>query len=712
MPSLLQDYEYDIFISYRHKDNKNDAWVTNFVEDLRKEMESTFKDEVSIYFDANPHDGLHENYDVDDSLKEKIRCAVFVPIISRTYCDPKSFAWRKEFLAFRDFASADPAGLKVKVANANVTSRILPVRIHDLDAEDVQLFEKETGAFLRPIDFIFKSTGVNRPLVQRDERAENQNHTVYRDQVNKVAMAIKEIIGALKTTPQAKGEAFVQNTQAAYEKNKKSQRKFLVPALVVAVLILLAYAGFTLFQANIGASGTNSEPEIDRSIAVLPFANMSADKEQEYFSDGLSEELLNLLAKIQDLKVISRTSAFSFKGKNEDIRTIGQKLGVAYLLEGSVRKSADKVRITAQLIKASDGSHVWSETFDRDLNDIFKIQDEIATAVVSALKVKLLGTNSIVARQSNPEVYNLVLQSRFYQKFGTRDAYREATNYAQQAVALDSGDARALSELARCYSELANSSDEQEVVKEYLVKADLAAKKAIQLDPNLSDTYGIYARILANSWQFQEAERNFQRSLDLDPANTIATNQMAVLEMNMGKFAQSEQLYRRAISIDPIRAASYANLGYLYLVMERYDESARNLLKAIELGAQPTHYSRYAILNLVRGDKEKSLDAINKVDDPFWQEHVRLLWLWKYGDKAEYRKKLVKFETEYETVGAYQVAEIYAWQGDVDKTFHWVELAYQYHDPGLAEIKTSMPLKPVQHDPRYRAMLEKLKLPL
>ena len=565
MPSLIQDYEYDIFISYRHKDNKNDAWVTNFVEDLRKEMESTFKDEVSIYFDANPHDGLHENYDVDDSLKEKIRCAVFIPIISRTYCDPKSFAWNKEFLAFRDFASADPAGLKVKVAHANVTSRILPVRIHDLDAEDVQLFEKETGAFLRPIDFIFKSTGVNRPLVQRDERAENQNHTVYRDQVNKVAMAIKEIIGALKTTPQAKGEAFVQNTQAAYEKNKKSQRKFLVPALVAAVLILLAYAGFTLFQGNIGASGIHSEPEIDRSIAVLPFANMSADKEQEYFSDGLSEELLNLLAKIQDLKVISRTSAFSFKGKNEDIRTIGQKLGVAYLLEGSVRKSADKVRITAQLIKASDGSHVWSEAFDRDLNDIFKIQDEIANAVVSALKVKLLGTNSIAARQSNPDVYNLILQSRFYQKFGTRDAYGKATNYAQQAVALDSGDARALSELARCYSEESNNSDEPEVVKEYLVKADLAAKKAIQLDPNLSDAYGIYARVLANNWQFQESEQNFQRSLDLDPANAIATNQMAVLQMNMGKFAQSEQLYRKAISIDPIRAAAYANLGNLYM---------------------------------------------------------------------------------------------------------------------------------------------------
>jgi TolB-like protein/Flp pilus assembly protein TadD len=602
--------------------------------------------------------------------------------------------------------------LKVKVGHANVTSRILPVRIHDLDAEDVQLFEKETGAFLRPIDFIFKSTGVNRPLVPQDERAENQNHTVYRDQANKVAMAIKEIIGALKTSRQAKAEVPSETTHAASEKNKKSQRKFLVPALLAAVFLLLAYAGFTLFKEIWEWVGNSSESEIDRSIAVLPFANMSADKEQEYFSDGLSEELLNLLAKTQNLKVISRTSAFSFKGKNEDIRTIGQKLGVAYLLEGSVRKSADKVRITAQLIKASDGSHVWSETFDKDLNDIFKIQDEIANAVVSALKVKLLGTNQIAARQSNPDVYNLILQSRFYQKFGTRDGFAKAIDYAQQAVALDSTDARALSELARCYQEESNSSDDPEVAKAYIMKADVTARKAIQLDPYLSDAYGIYARVLSISWQFKESEQNFQRALELDPANVMAANQMAILQQNMGNFAQSEQLLERVISIDPIRANAYANLGWLYLIIERYDESDRYLLKAIELGARPTHYLWYAVLNLMSDNKVKALEAVNKVDDPFWQENVRLLWLWKYGDKAEYRKRLKVFETEYETVGAYQVAEIYAWEGDVDKTFHWLDLAYKYRDPGLAEIKMSVPLKNAQNDPRYRAMLEKLKLPI
>src|SRR5688500_12389216 len=198
MPSLIPGYEYDIFISYRHKDNKYDGWVTAFVENLRRELESTFKDEISIYFDENPHDGLQINHDVDDSLRDKVRSLIFIPVLSRTYCDENSFAWRNEFLAFRDFVLTDPLGLKIKLVNANVTSRVLPIRIHDLDSEDVQLFEKETRSVLRPTDFNFKASGANRPLQPNDDREVNQNHTYYRDQINKVAMAVKEIVAGVR----------------------------------------------------------------------------------------------------------------------------------------------------------------------------------------------------------------------------------------------------------------------------------------------------------------------------------------------------------------------------------------------------------------------------------------------------------------------------------------------------------------------------------
>ena len=199
MSSLIPGYEYDIFISYRQKDNKTGGWVTEFVEHLQGELEATFKDEISVYFDINPHDGLLETHDVDASLEEKLKCLIFIPVISRTYCDPRSFAWDHEFRAFVEQASHDRFGLKIKLPNGNVASRVLPVRIHDLDAADVKLCESIIGGYLRGVDFIYKSAGVNRPLrANEDHPHDNLNKTFYRDQINKVANAIDEIITALK----------------------------------------------------------------------------------------------------------------------------------------------------------------------------------------------------------------------------------------------------------------------------------------------------------------------------------------------------------------------------------------------------------------------------------------------------------------------------------------------------------------------------------
>src|SRR5512139_2430533 len=179
MPSIIQGYEYDVFISYRQKDNRYDGWVTEFVDNLKKELEATFKEEISLYFDVNPHDGLLETHDVDASLKEKLKCLVFIPIISRTYCDPKSFAWEHEFKAFITMASLDHFGLKVKLPNGNVTSRMIPVQIHDLYSEDKALVEKETGAVLRAIEFIYREPGINKPLTADDDAIKNLNNTKF-----------------------------------------------------------------------------------------------------------------------------------------------------------------------------------------------------------------------------------------------------------------------------------------------------------------------------------------------------------------------------------------------------------------------------------------------------------------------------------------------------------------------------------------------------
>jgi len=203
MSSIIEGYNYDIFISYRQKDNKHDGWVTEFVDNLKGELESTFKEEISVYFDINPHDGLLETHDVDASLKDKLKCLVFIPIISRTYCDPKSFAWEHEFKAFIEQASQDQFGLKVKLPNGNVASRVLPIKIHELDPEDKTLLENELGGVLRGIEFIYKEAGVNRPLTPNDNSNKNFNKTFYRDQINKVANAVKEIITSVKKTGSA-----------------------------------------------------------------------------------------------------------------------------------------------------------------------------------------------------------------------------------------------------------------------------------------------------------------------------------------------------------------------------------------------------------------------------------------------------------------------------------------------------------------------------
>jgi len=253
MASIISGYEYDIFISYRQKDNKHDGWVSEFVENLKGELESTFKEEISVYFDINPHDGLLETHDVDASLKDKLKCLVFIPIISRTYCDNKSFAWEHEFKTFVEQASQDQFGLKVKLPNGNVASRVLPVRIHDLDTDDIKECESILGGVLRGIEFIYKSAGVNRPLLSKEENPQdNLNHTNYRDQINKVALAIKEIILGLRKEPieavkksTQDGMPFMKADNEKKEKRKEESTKLnkLKLLLGVSILAIIIIAG-------------------------------------------------------------------------------------------------------------------------------------------------------------------------------------------------------------------------------------------------------------------------------------------------------------------------------------------------------------------------------------------------------------------------------------------------------------------------------------
>ena len=420
MASLIPGYEYDIFISYRQKDNKHDGWVTEFVDNLKGELESTFKEEISVYFDINPHDGLLETHDVDASLKDKLKCLVFIPIISRTYCDPKSFAWEHEFKAFVDLASQDQFGLKVKLPNGNVASRVLPVRIYDLDTSDIKLCESVFGGVLRGVEFIYKNAGVNRPLKPDDDEKINLNKTKYRNQINKVANAIKEVITAIEQHEQTHEEVQKEASKPISVPGKSNRTAILTGSLIVLALIILGLFFIPkLFKP---------EMELDKSIAVLPFTNLSNDPEQEYFSDGIVETILSHLFKVGELKVISSTSTKRYKNTELSLKEIARELGVSSILEGSVQRIGNNVRITTQLIEAKTDIHLWSETYDRDITDIFSIQTEVAQNVARELKATLTSDAKAQIEKSqtkNPEAYNLYLQGRFFWYKRTQEGLRK-----------------------------------------------------------------------------------------------------------------------------------------------------------------------------------------------------------------------------------------------------------------------------------------------
>lgn len=357
MPSLVQGYSYDIFISYRQKDNKGDHWVTSFIEALKTELESTFKEDISIYFDENPHDGLHDHHDVDDSLRDKLKCLVFIPIVSRTYCDPKSFAWEHELKVFINQASSDAYGLKVKVSSGNVASRVLPVRLHDLPPEDAKLFEQETHGVLRSIDFIYKGSGINRPLLPSDKKEENANHTSYRDQVNKVANAIEEVISGIRHSVKAPLESIGQHQPT--NGVQSATRKFPVQRVVMGIL-LLAILSVGWWYWKLSGSGPALSDALRKSrIAVLPFENKTNDPSLDMLGDMAADWIIQGLMNLDEVKVVSyqtikdnmQYAAVAGTGTIDFAR----RTGAEKIVRGRIYKQGDQLIVQSQILDAVSG---------------------------------------------------------------------------------------------------------------------------------------------------------------------------------------------------------------------------------------------------------------------------------------------------------------------------------------------------------------------
>jgi adenylate cyclase len=701
LASLIDGYEYDIFISYRRKDNKYDGWVTDFVSNLRKELEATFKEDISIYFDENPDDGLLETHDVDKSLGKKLKCLVFIPILSQTYCDPKSFAWKDEFVVFIKMANEDQLGLDVNLLNGNVCSRILPVQIHELDKEDKELIQLHTGGILRSIEFIYRAPGVKRPLlVKEDNPSGNLNKTSYRDQVNKVANSIKEILTALKQSPE---KTVKTDPKTSNHKSTVSPvRKKIVIGVVSLILIAAIVFSIIRFYPAL------KESEIGKSIAVLPFDDMSPGKDQEYLGDGIAEEIITALSGIKELKVIGRTSSFQFKGDKVDLRDIGEKLQVATVLEGSVQKSGDNVRVSVQLIKVDDGSHLWSQRYDRKMIDIFAIQDEIAASITQKLKLTLLEMPAGDAENiptENMEAYEMVLKGDFFLRQGP-GATEQALQFYKKAIILDSAYGDAYRGISGVY-----------FFRDDAVKYSEAVKKAISL--NISEqakTSLLLTESLWIKWNWGEASRQYEKSKRL---NVEANITYAYYEsIRDGHVKQALETLEEVVANDPLFVDGLRNLGLFYLFDKQFDNAINTYKKIIELDSRSVMgHTLLAFAYEREGNFDVALHHLNIAEEsqPDAQdlERLRVITLANAGKRSEAEDIFERSKDHWLREISYlaPLPQIYFALGKDEEAFKWLDISCENNEGFMVNLKVDPKYDQYRSDPRFIAILKKMNFP-
>jgi serine/threonine-protein kinase len=450
------------------------------------------------------------------------------------------------------------------------------------------------------------------------------------------------------------------------------------------------------------------------SIAVLPFVNLSSDKEQEYFSDGIAEEILNALAQVEGLRVIGRTSSFAMKGKNEDLRAIGQKLNAANLLEGSVRKAGAKVRITAQLIEAAGGSHLWSQEFDRELTDVFAVQDEIAHAVVAALKLKLLPAASQEPRTADAGAHDQYLLGLAFLARGSGDAYQRAVTALDRAVKLDPGYAPAWAALARARFWAADQSVEGNPRLEW-PQALAAAEKAVALAPGRADGY--FARGAMRESTLQDwagARTDLERARSLSPGNPGIQTQYASLVAALGRLPEAISILKEAATLDPLSADIPAVLSTVYLGTGQLPLAEAAARGALEIAPEHGRAARnLGFALMLQGRLVEAQAAFHRSSNTFFVAVGDVMVEHALGHAAASQLALDGvLAVPYVRQGSYQVAQAYAWRGETGRALEWIGHAIDEHDAGLNYLSYDPFFRPLRADPRFAALLRKLKLPV
>jgi TolB-like protein/Tfp pilus assembly protein PilF len=450
---------------------------------------------------------------------------------------------------------------------------------------------------------------------------------------------------------------------------------------------------------------------VTQSIAVLPFLNLSPDKDQEYFSDGLAEELLNGLSRIPNLRVTGRTSSFQFRGTTEDSHEIGQKLKVAMLLEGSVRRQGSRIRITAQLIKTADGFQVWSQAYDREVNDILSAQEDIARAVTGALNVAITGGAPLQSGASkNPEAYNAYLQAQYFSHARSKEGLEKAAAYYEQATRLDPKYALAWTMLGSVRSNQAAKA-EIPLAEGYRVARE-AVGRALALDPNLAMAHAVMGWIqLTYDWDWPAADASLKRALVLEPGNDAVVENNASLDKTLGRFDQAVEGFQRAIAIEPLSADNYYNLSITLNRAGRPEAAATAAQKTLQIS--PDYAAAHVALAVAYLSQSRPQEALHEVESEknvAWRLIGFPLVYHALGQKKKADAALADLVAKLPMDAAYQIAEAYAFRGEADYAFHWLDRAFAQRDGGLTEIKGDPLLKSLEHDPRYTEFLKKMRL--
>jgi TolB-like protein/Tfp pilus assembly protein PilF len=495
---------------------------------------------------------------------------------------------------------------------------------------------------------------------------------------------------------------------------QRSNRLWTTTAVLAVVLCALLAGKFWLSKPPTieRPAATTSAPAIlDKSIAVLPFTDMSEKKDQEYFADGMAEEILDLLVKIPGLKVIARTSSFQFKGQNVDLRTIGEKLGARYVLEGSVRKSGDRLRVTAQLIDSRDGSHLFSDTYDRQMGDVLKMQEDIALALARALQITVNADVPLYHSLKNTDAYDLNLRGRMSLNRFDTEGFSEAVRYFQQARALDPTFADTAGWLSAAYllqgmwgfmppaTAFENSRRE--------------ALAALKLDPQFAAAHAILGAVhTVYDWDWSAADAELNKALNLAPQDAVILSLAGQQSMAVGRWDEALRQFTASLAQDPLDPGVWITLYWIQMRMGHIADAEASVRRALEIAPMYTNAHYWLGLILIeRGQLDESLAEMQQET----LEGNRLLGIaiasHALGRKAQSDAALAEMLKTDADDNAFGIAEVYAFRGQKDQAFRWLDRAYGQKDVSLYYIKGDPPLKNLQGDPRYKAYLRKMNLP-